>query len=153
MNEFGRVEADKIQMLHVRIVKASVEHPVESDFTPLKGFGTDMSYKGGFNLTDKRVRAELEIKVKTDSEQSNEATGFFNLHFYYQVDNLDELSRMNNEVLEVSGDLQSTLASISYSTARGILLTRFQGTIFQDFYLPIIQPSRLLENLQDSTEA
>lgn len=148
MNSLGRVEADKIQILQVYIVKALVEHPLESDFSSLKGFDTEVNYKGGFNLREKRVRAELEVRVKTNSEQIEEATGLFKLQFIYYVDNLEELSKIEDDKLEVSGDLESTLASISYSTARGILLTRFQGTIFQDFYLPIIKPDKLLDKSQ-----
>jgi hypothetical protein len=43
-------------------------------------------------------------------------------------------------------DLGNALSAITYSTARGILLTRLQGTAFQDFILPIINPNNLLNN-------
>lgn len=146
MSQFGKIEPEKIQMLRVRIVKASVEQIPDLDYVKiLKGFNTSVSYKEGFNQKDKLARVELEVNVSTDTGEVTEATGVFCIHFLYHVDNLDELTAGNNGQLLVSGDLQTTLASISYSTARGILLTRFQGTIFQDFFLPVIQPGKLLE--------
>jgi hypothetical protein len=41
--------------------------------------------------------------------------------------------------------LGNALASITYSTSRGILMTRFQGTALSDFILPVINPNNLLE--------
>ncbi len=145
MSDFGRVEAEQIVLLEVMIVKALVEHPDGHRFVDVKGFQFDMSYASSINLAEKLVKAELYIQVGTDSEQTEEAKGEFRLAFIYKINNLQDLTKTTEEEqILVSGELDFTLASISYSTARGILLTRFQGTVFRDFILPVINPNQLL---------
>jgi hypothetical protein len=48
--------------------------------------------------------------------------------------------------LEIHSGLANAIASISYSTARGIILSRFQGTALREFILPVIDPNSLLKN-------
>ncbi|MNY64312.1 hypothetical protein D3C86_2014030 [compost metagenome] len=50
-----------------------------------------------------------------------------------------------DETITIHPALGNALASITYSTSRGILMTRFQGTVLSDFILPVIDPNSLLE--------
>ena len=80
--------------------------------------------------------------MKDDSEV---AEGRFILQFFFLVKDLNRwLNHTEENGVVVEGILASTLAGISYSTARGILLTRFQGTAFQNVILPIISPMQMV---------
>ena len=50
-----------------------------------------------------------------------------------------------NDSIELDPGLGNALSSITYSTARGVLLTRLQGTALQNFVLPVINPNKLLQ--------
>lgn len=145
MSSLAAVKAEKISIIGVRIINAAIDHPSDGLFTDIKGFKTDVAFTTGFNLEDKLARAELLIKVETDSEQTEKGSCRYDIHFIYKIDNLKELVSMTNKGLEVSQSLQNTLASISYSTARGMLINRFQNTVFQDFILPIMNPDQLID--------
>jgi hypothetical protein len=89
------------------------------------------------------------VSVKTDSkgENESEANGNFHLIFIYRIENLEELAiPEKNKRLNLNPGLANALSSVTYSTARGILLTRLQGTALQNFVLPIINPNNLLHN-------
>ena len=62
-------------------------------------------------------------------------------------ENLEELaSSKKNKRLHLNPALTNAISSVTYSTSRGILLTRLQGTALQNFVLPIINPNNLLVN-------
>lgn len=146
MSTAGLLVPSKIQLLRVDIVKGVIDNPPHLAIEDLKGFNFDLGYFNGFNLDEKLVKTELEIRISsiTEEQELPLATGSFRLAFLFHVDNLEELVRVGDQ-LEVNGSLGNAVASISYSTARGILLTRFQGTILKDFILPVIDPNVLLE--------
>lgn len=144
MSSFGTVDGEKISIKGVRIIRASIDHPSDGMFLSVKGFKTDVAFKTAFNLDDKLAKAELEVRIETDSDFSEMGTCEYNIHFIFHVDNLNQLVKLENDELIVSASLQNTLASVSYSTTRGMLLDRLQNTVFQDFILPVINPGKLI---------
>jgi hypothetical protein len=60
--------------------------------------------------------------------------------------NLSDLVKIidKTEQLEVNNGLANALASMTYSTSRGVLLTRLQRTALEAFILPVIDPNELL---------
>jgi hypothetical protein len=102
----------------------------------------------GFNLEEKLVRADLSVNVSTISkEQTQEATGSFHFVFMYFYDDLiDHTTLKEDNSVGCNPYLANAIASITYSTSRGILLSRFQGTAMQNFILPVVDPNTLLEN-------
>ena len=102
----------------------------------------------GFNLEDKLVRADFSVHVETKSNEDTieEAVGNFSFVYVFYVDNIEELTTLEkDETITIHPALGNALASITYSTSRGILMTRFQGTVLSDFILPVINPNDLLE--------
>lgn len=156
MSTFGRLIPNKIQLLRVDIVKGLIENPPGLEQEDIVGYEFGMGYSNGFNPEEKLAKTELEIRITSqDHEEGPQAKGLFLLAFLFKVDNLEELVKHKEEGIVVSPHLGNAMASISYSTARGILLTRFQGTILKDFILPVIDPNELLKpenSLQDQQE-
>jgi hypothetical protein len=60
------------------------------------------------------------------------------------VDNLKELVQIQGSISTIDGRLAATVLGIAYSTARGIVVERTQGTFFNGAILPVINPSSLL---------
>lgn len=138
-------DPEKIQILDFKLLKGQVETPEEFDEEKLKGFDLDNSLKLGFNLDEKMAKVDLKIKITAESTDDTVASTLFQMAFIFQIANLDELAKMDEkQVLMLHPALGNSLAAIAYSTARGVLLTRLQGTVFQDFILPVVSSTKLL---------
>lgn len=143
------LQPDKIHLIDFKIIKGQIESPVGFDPIKRKGHAFQVNFDMGFNLEDKLVKADFIVDITTESEegQEEEARGMFHFVYVFQVENLEELAMpgKKKEEIQIDGDLANTMASISYSTSRGILITRFQGTALEHFILPVIDPNKLLE--------
>lgn len=142
-------DPEKISLIDFKMLKGQVDAPENFDVSKVAGHQLEHSLQLGFNLEDKLAKADFTINVKTDSKVENpiEATGTFHLIFIYRVENIGELAIVEKKGrLKINQSLATALSSVTFSTSRGILLTRLQGTALQNFILPIINPNKLLEN-------
>lgn len=147
MSDKQLFDPEKLSIVEFKFIKGQVDTPEDFIIEKIEGHQLENSLKLSFNLEEKLVKADFTADVTTDSKGSNseEASGVFHLIFIYKVENLDELAiPVDKNILDLNPDLGSALAGITYSTARGIMLTRLQGTAFKDFILPIINPNKLL---------
>lgn len=149
MQDKNVFDPEKISLIDFKMIKGQVDNPENFDINKVVGHQLDNSLQMGFNLDDKLAKADFTISVKTDSkgENESEATGNFHLIFIYRIENLEVLAiPEKNKRLNLNPGLANALSSVTYSTSRGILLTRLQGTALQNFVLPIINPNKLLHN-------
>ena len=144
-NKFNQ---EKLTILEYKILKGQIDAPEDFTIENVEGHDIENSFDLGFDLENKLVRTELDVKITTKSKVSvsTEAKGHFTLVFIFEVDNLNELAVLNTDnLIDLDPNLANALASVTYSTARGILLTRLQGTALQNFILPIVSPNKLLK--------
>lgn len=149
MSDKNIIDPEKITLVDFKMIKGQVDTPENFDISKVVGHQLDKSFQLGFNLEDKMAKADFTVSIKTDSrgENESEATGSFHLIFIYRVENLEYLATpVKNNRLNLNPGLANALSSVTYSTSRGILLTRLQGTALQNFILPIINPNKLLHN-------
>ena len=146
MSKFGQLIPEKIEMLHFAILKGGIDCPLEHTNEKVSNFEYNVDFELAYNLDELIVKTDLEIHVETKSKDQEEATGAFHFAYWFQVDNLKELIIKNEKEEIVSPHLGNALASITYSTSRGILMTRFQGTALSNFILPITDPNELLKS-------
>ncbi len=105
-----------------------------------------MDLELGFNLPEKLVKADFTVNVETKSKNSEETIGLLSFVYIFHVDNLEELTTPEDDsTVTINAGLGNALAAITYSTSRGILMTRFQGTALSTFILPVINPNKLIE--------
>ncbi len=144
------LDVGKLEILDFKIIKGSIESPFEFQTDKVEGHKFEVKFDMGFNLMDKLVKAEFEMEVVTQSSsEQEEAKGYFCFAYMFGVENLEELALPDERKkghLNIDSALANALASVTYSTSRGILLTRFQGTALESFILPIINPNDLLKN-------
>ena len=89
---------------------------------------------------------ERIVETKSEKQDGEEAIGAFSFVFVFHVDNIEELTKLEEDnTVTISPALGNALAAITYSTSRGILMTRFQGTALNNFILPVINPNKLIE--------
>lgn len=144
----AKVIPDKIHLVGFRIIHAEMNSPFEFDIHQIGSFENDVKFDMSFNLEDAMVKADFDVTIKTLSKEhtnSDEASAAFSFVYIFHVENFSELAKvMIDDTLDIHSGLSTALASIVYSTSRGILMTRFQGTALADFILPIIDPQKLV---------
>jgi hypothetical protein len=149
MQDKNIFDPEKIAIEDFKMIKGQVDAPENFDISKVVGHELENALQLGFNLKDKLAKADFTITIKTDSRGGNdtEAKGSFHLIFIFQIENLEELViPEKNKRLNLNPGLANALSSVTYSTSRGILLIRLQGTALQNFVLPIINPNKLLKN-------
>jgi len=141
-------DAAQLFMIEFKFIRGQVDIPEDFETKLVEGYQLENSLQPGFNIKEKLVKADFIIELKTDSRRTNvkEATGSFHLVFIFRVENLDELVHQNKNTIKLNPDLGNAIAAITYSTSRGILLMKLQGTPFQHFILPVINPNKLLHS-------
>jgi hypothetical protein len=151
MSDKSLFRPEKLSMVEFKFLKGQIDTP-ENYVVPNK---TDYSIENllelSFNMKEKLIKVDFSINMQTANQQTTaQATGSFRLVYIYHIDNLEELITPDttNSELNVNADLANTVVSISYSTSRGVLLARLQGTALQQFILPIINPNTLLKKNQ-----
>lgn len=150
-NTTSPFDPEKIVILDCKMTKGQIDAPEDFNLQYIRSYQLDNSLQLGFNLDEKLAKADLHIAIKTQSaneyRQASEAIGTFHFVFIYRVANLQELISVDrNNLMDLQPILGNALSSITYSTARGILLVRLQGTALQNFILPVINPNNLLHN-------
>jgi hypothetical protein len=67
--------------------------------------------------------------------------------FEFKISPFEENILLKGEDLNMDHQLLSSLLEISISTARGILLAKSAGGFLHKYYLPIINPSEIIQNM------
>jgi hypothetical protein len=143
-----KVIPEKIHLVAFRILHAELISPFEFDTNHIVSFEDKVKFDMAFSLDDNMVKAIFHVEIATISEQQTngqEATANFEFVYLFMVENFKDLAKViDDNTLDINGGLSNALASIVYSTTRGVLMTRFQGTALADFILPIIDPAKLV---------
>lgn len=142
------LQPEKIEIVEFKIIKGQINSPFDFENEKVEGHTFNLDFELGFNLADKLVKADFSVNIETKSngEDIKEAVGAFSFVYVFYVDNIEELTTLEkDQTVILHPALGNALASITYSTSRGILMTRFQGTALSDFILPVINPNKLLE--------
>ena len=145
MAKKNTVIAEKIHLIDFTIQAASLQSEFDVNPERVDNHSLNIGYDTQYNLDDKLVKSDIKVEVGAMIEGREVGSGHFELVFIFHVENLNELAKEEGDKLMVNGGLSNSLASITYSTTRGILMTRFQGTVLKNFILPIINPNELLE--------
>lgn len=144
-------DPEKLEILEFKYIKGQVDTPEDFDADKVEGNHLSNSIQLGFNIDEKLIKSDIFIEIKTDSKGGNkvEAIGSFHFVYIFRAENLLDLLKIENEnIVELNPGLSNALSSITYSTSRGILLTRLQGTALQKFILPVVNPDKLLNTKQ-----
>jgi hypothetical protein len=140
-------DPEKTTLVNVQVVTTQVTAPELFDTEKIKGYHTQNAIELSFNIDNKQVKSDISITVTSESNgtNTNEASGHFQLTFFFYIDNLIHLLSRDKKGKTIMDDaLMNALTAITYSTTRGILLTRLQGTALQSYIMPVIDPNNLI---------
>ena len=148
MEEQEKVIPDKIHLIRAKTIAGFLNHAEDIDDDEIKGFSSSFNFTTAYSIESKRIKNTLSIDINAEKENiSIELEAGYTVEFTFEIDNLEELSEKQEDgTVKISIHLAATLAGVCYSTLRGIVLTRTQGTPLNGMIMPVINPYTLLNN-------
>lgn len=138
---------ENIKILGWNMVLEQINSPLDFDSSLISWHGFHAVMNLDINPEDDLLKADLRIEVITESEGNNmeEAQAIFQILYYIKVEDISyfTISRQAEKIV-LHSDLGNLIATLTYSTSRGILLSRVMGTGLKDFILPVIDTDSLL---------
>ncbi len=149
MIENAKVDPSKISLVGLRVLKAHFESGItDINEVALASFNVGVKSESDFNLQENYQRLIIFVKIKAigATEAVLDAVAEYQIAFDFIIDNLNDFVEFekNKEHFNVSPAIGATVAGIAYSTCRGIVFDRTQGTDFNGVILPVINPYQLL---------
>ncbi len=144
------IDIDQLALLKVIVFKAHLEagEAFRDAPKPINEFAVETATGTAFNFKAKQCRFRLYLKFKAMDGGKNllGLNAEYGIEFHYHINNLNDYleHKAGNEV-RVDNRLDTTLCALSYSTARGIILERMQGTYFDGVILPIVDAGKILK--------
>lgn len=137
----GLFDINLVNFQDISVLNARIEN--NTNLTQLDRashkFNLDYEFDLGINIEEKRLRAKFTCNLKTvkNDETPVDIEASFSLAFFFHIKNLSDLvgkvtPYQPHEELEIS------ITNLAYSTSRGIIFTRCQGTILKNWILPIM---------------
>lgn len=143
-----KIEPVKIQILSIKTLKGNIHAGDGLDTAAVDRHKFDFELGVGFNAEEKIIGLELTVNIQAISKTAEplDLTASYTHEFIFQIENFDDFINKEGEQQEIKIDriMAGTLAGIAYSTVRGIILTRTQGTSLNAVVLPVIDPKTLL---------
>lgn len=115
--------------------------------------------KNTFKLSDINVKYKVEFLVKPELKRF---ACVLQISYLYDIDNKN-LNLLNSKIFfefiapnlteenifkrDFPEDFFEIIFSISYSTARGILISKTSDSLFNNIYLPITDPKEAIKNI------
>lgn len=108
-----------------------------------------LNLTGGLNTDKNYVEVTTEVQIYKEGE-NNEDIAELKVKTVFAIQNADILNE--NGELYLPKNLLVAFNSISISTTRGILFTKFQGTSIDNFILPLVDPKKFSQEFLKATD-
>jgi hypothetical protein len=147
---------EKISIQFIKAYKTLVIASEEFLTKPVKPHSIKVNFgqMSAFNFEKKKIRIRIDVILDGLNITGDDIGlhGEFGMEYHLHVKNLQDFVVEEMGQKKVSGMLGETLMGIVYSTSRGIILEKTQGTYFNGAIIPIISPRDLIEPPKESTK-
>lgn len=149
MSNNKTIDADKIQIAAIRTIKGNIDGSTDIDIDTIGGHQFQFELGTGVNPEENVIGLQLVVDITAHDKELKplSLTGSYTHEIVFVVENLSEFLTKDETSptgFLINGVLGSTLVSIAYSTVRGIIFTRTQGTSLGSVVLPVIDPKKLM---------
>jgi hypothetical protein len=140
-----KFDIGKLDYLNIRDIAFTYSMPDEPSLPEKEGnpTGYSMEIVKMFNMDQEIIRLVFTIQLETMLETAKEIKGVYTTEHLFQVKGLSEWVTKAEEKFVVDPDLNEMLTIQAYSTARGMIHQKFNGTWFSDFVLPVAKSGAL----------
>lgn len=144
----SKFDIEQVSLISISIVSAALEN--KSALTTIDDPALELAFRyqldPGVNIQSRRAQilADYEIRAFKSESEEPEITSRYKIAFIFSISNLADLVTITEDELnDVDEETLASLLNIVYSTSRGILYTRFLGTVLEGVILPIISTTDL----------
>lgn len=109
-------------------------------------FDINYAFEPAINIALNKIRIIFvcNIETKTNNNKKIKIGGKFEISYIFEVEKLANFVMEVGEVIEIDNELAISLANIAYTTTRGIIYAKCQGTILQSLILPVTSTDALI---------
>lgn len=151
MSELPKIVPEKITLQSVKVLSGSINSSEAVDPDRIIGYNTHFDFAQGLNVENNAVRVIIGVRLVARDVDNNklDVNGEYKTEFIFKVENLKDFvieneKQKSHQIIVINSLLSGTLAGIAYSTLRGIVLSRTQGTALEGVILPVIDPVKLI---------
>lgn len=151
MSELKPFQVADLSLIGIKVMEAHLKNNHEFQSTmedEVAGFNVNTNVDHSIFPEGEQfyLTLSLDVEAYDHEEKAIELSCSMKIQFLFLINDFDEyILHTNDKVKEVQSTLLSSMAAISYSTARGIFYTRTLGTPMEGSILPIIPPADLLK--------
>jgi hypothetical protein len=138
------VDADKIHILRIRTISGNISCEDEEQVKNVKAHHFEFQLSNGVNLAERVIGIQLVVEIEAADKDMNRLPikGTYKHEIVFRVDNLEDFVEAESKELDAS--FGSTIVGIAYSTIRGLIYNRSQGTSLKSVILPVVAPLKLM---------
>lgn len=146
MNPDRKIDADKIHVLDIKTLAGNIECKSQEDVKKIEAHQFEFELSYGLAVKDNIIGFKLVVDIVAIDKRRQPLSieGSYTHEMIFKVDNLDDFIEKTDKGDMIDAGLGSTLVSIIYSTVRGIIYNRTQGTSLGVVILPVVAPLRLM---------
>lgn len=143
------INAANITLASVQLINGSIESTPDVDISSVDNYTIDFGANIGSSIENNMVRILFDVKFTgcDKNEKPVNAAGKYEVDYVFRIEDLAkhvDIAQEGKKII-LHPDLSVMLISIVYSTTRGIILTRTQGTILEGLILPVADPNELIK--------
>jgi hypothetical protein len=144
-----------LKIIDIAIKNAHIENKLQLDSIPSEAYQYSATFKieGTANYKSKKIKINFlpTIEIVSKADQSVAATANFEIAFTFEGSNAaDFINAVGLE--DLNPQLYIDAVNITYSTSRGIIFSRCQGTLMNKIFLPIISSEDLAKYFLEDTD-
>ncbi len=148
MKETRVINPELIEILSIKTLEGNIHAGAEADLTAV--IGHNFNFELGTAIDAPEKIAAFKLTVQIDAVGAERAAldikGSYTHEIIFRVENLDDFleTKEGENFPRIDLLLAATLVGIAYSTVRGIIFTRTQGTSLNAVVLPVVDPKKIM---------
>lgn len=142
----ANINPERIKIISIRTLKGNINSDDDDIDPDPKNYEIECTSEIASNLKESLIRIifKIDIHILNNEGKKSATTGSYTNEFIFEIEGIGDFvkSRDSGEV-DINQELGTTLLSLAFSTSRGMIYTRTQGTVLDGIILPVIDPSSL----------
>lgn len=151
MNKDRIIDSSKLHILSIKTIKGNINAEQYDEAIAIDGHQFNINVEEGFDYDKKIMGITIEVNIVAMNNAIGELpiTGSYTHEIIFEIDNLHDFIDANTENDSTHYLMDATMTvtaiSIAFSTIRGIIFNRTQGTSLSSVILPIIDPKEFVK--------
>lgn len=154
MKEGRIIEPEKIHLVQIKTVKGLINTELDALDAHVSEYDFNFDVSVGVNANERIVGILFKVAITALGSQKEvlQLNASYTHELVFEVENLEDFTDPQENMPEPKVDkfMLGTLLGIAYSTIRGIVYTRTQGTALKGVLLPVVDPKRFIKTEEET---